>query len=154
MDPKETAKKLNSLIQLDADAVAAYNQAIERIDETAVREQMERYRDDHKRHMTALTEAVQSLGEKPVKPSKDFMGFFIEGFTRIRSIGGSQGALKAMESNERLTNKRYGEAKGWEGIDPRIQKIIQANYEDEKRHLTYLEKTLGHKVDVERYEHA
>lgn len=153
MDSKEVAKRLNSLIKLDADAVAAYDQAIEHIDETAVREQIERYRDDHKRHIAVLTETVQGLGEQPVKPSRDFVGFFIEGFTRIRSFGGATGTLKAMESNERLTNKRYSDATTWD-LEPRIRDIIRTNYEDEKRHLTYIEKTLGHKVDVERYEHA
>ncbi|MBD3316704.1 MAG: DUF2383 domain-containing protein [Chitinivibrionales bacterium] len=154
MDSKETARKLNSLIQLDADAVAAYDQAIEHIDETGIREQLERYRDDHKRHISALSEAVKGLGEDPVKPKKDFAGFVIEGFTRIRSIGGAQGALKAMETNERLTNKRYADATKWSGLDPKVHEIIQTNYEDERKHLTYLEKTLGHKVDVDRYAHA
>lgn len=150
VDKKETAKKLNSLIQLDADAVNAYNQAIEEIKDADVRGTIESYREDHERHIAVLSSIVEDMGEEPEKPSKDLKGFLLQGFTKIRSMGGTEAALSAMESNEKLTNKKYSEATGWD-VSPEVLDVIIANYEDEKEHLAYIQKHLGHEVTVEEY---
>lgn len=150
MDTQETADKLNSLIKLDVDAVSAYNQALDQIDVPDVEAQMTRYRDDHERHITALSEIVEKLGEKPAERSKDFKGFLIEGFTMLRGAGGTQAALQAMETNEKLTNKKYGEAMNWD-VSAEVHDVITMNYQDEREHLTYIERQLGHEIDVEQY---
>ncbi len=146
----EIAGKLNSLIQLDADAVNAYNQAIEEIKEEDVRSTVESYREDHQRHIAVLRGLVEDLGEQPQEPSKDIKGFLIEGFTKIRSMGGTDAALSAMETNEKLTNKKYSEASGWD-VPAEILDILIANFEDEKEHLAFIQKKLGHEVTVEEY---
>src|SRR5690625_4396391 len=110
MNTQEIIERLNSLIQLDVDAVGAYDQAIERIDTPSIQSDIMRFRDDHKRHITDLSTLVERLGGKPVEASPDFKGFLIEGFTALRSITGTEGALKAMKGNEELTNKRYEDA--------------------------------------------
>lgn len=153
MDAKETADKLKPLIQLDIDAVSAYNQAIDQVKESDVREQLIEYRDDHERHIAVLSEVVQSYGESPPERSKDFKGFLIQGFTTLMGVGGTQAALQAMENNEKLTNKKYKEATGWD-LDLQLKKIIAGNYDDEQKHLEYIQQKLGHEVEVERYHPA
>ncbi|MBD3317283.1 MAG: PA2169 family four-helix-bundle protein [Chitinivibrionales bacterium] len=150
MNTKEVADKLNSLIQLDIDAVNAYDQAIARIKEPDIRGQLENYRDDHKAHIASLTEIIEDLGEQPIKPSKDFKGFLIQGFTMIRSMVGTESALQAMESNEKVTNKKYAEAMDWD-LSNEIHEVITMNYQDEKEHLAYIQRQLGHEVNVEQY---
>lgn len=153
MDAKETANRLNSLIKLDIDAVSAYNQTIDQVQESDIRERFIQYRDDHERHIAVLSEVVRSLGEKPPERSKDFRGFLIQGFTTIMGLGSTQPALQAMENNEKLTNKKYKEATGWD-LDLEMRKIIDGAYEDEQKHLAYIQQKLGHEVDVERYHPA
>jgi uncharacterized protein (TIGR02284 family) len=150
MNTRDAADKLNSLIRLDADAVNAYTQAINRIEEPDIRKQLESYRDDHKAHIDSLTEIIENLGEQPVEPTKDLKGFLIEGFTKIRSMGGTPAALQAMENNEKLTNRKYAEATEWD-MSNEVHQVITMNYQDEKEHLASIQRHLGHAVDVEQH---
>ena len=144
MDNKEIAKKLSSLAQLDIDAVHAYKEAIEKVEDLKVREKLALYREDHERHISELSAEIRQLGETPPDFSPDFKGFFIQGFTSLRSMTGTDGALNAMHTNEKLTNKNYREASDW-NLPTNLQKIINMAYEDEKRHLEYIELELKKK---------
>jgi rubrerythrin len=95
-------------------------------------------RDDHIRHAEDLSTKITELGEKPPKLTQDFKGYLIEGFTSLRSVTGTKGALKAMESNEILTNRTYKRALELEGLPPDVKTLIEKNYGDEKRHLDYI----------------
>lgn len=145
MDRKELAEKLGNLIQLNVDAVHAYEQAIERIDVTLVRERLREFQADHERHIEVLSIHVRQIGEVPPERSRDLKGFLIEGFTAIRSMTGTEGALKAMESNEETTNKHYSEALSCD-LPPDSRSIVERNYADERRHLAYVREALSTRV--------
>jgi len=142
MDTTEMAKNLSSLVQLDIDAVHAYNQAIEEIDVVSIRDQLTEFRNDHSRHITELSDEIRQLGETPPEYSKDFKGHLIEGFTSLRSKMGTESALKAMQSNEKLTNKNYDKARSWT-LTPTAKALVEKNYADEQRHLHYIEQALA-----------
>lgn len=144
MDDKEIAKKLSSLVQLDIDAVYAYKEAIEKIDEPQVREHLTMYRQDHERHISELSVEIRRFGETPPEFSLDFKGYLIKGFTSLRSATGTKGALKAMHTNEKLTNKEYEAAKYWD-LPPDLKQMIALAREDERRHLEYIERALEEK---------
>lgn len=141
MDDKTLCKELNSLIQLDIDAVKAYGMALRNIDLPVVAEQIRRFQDDHQRHVTELSPFVLRHGGEAPKLTADFKGFVIAGFTAIRSATGIEGALKAMKTNELLTNSSYQKAVGM-GLPADVSTVVQRNFEDEQRHLKYIEKTL------------
>ncbi len=145
MDTKTIAKNLSSLAQLDIDAVHAYGQAMKNIDVAMVRNQLSRFQADHERHITDLSECIRRLGEEPPEYARDFKGFLLEGFTAIRSATGTEGALKAMKSNEEKTNKDYNAALSWD-LPADVRAIVQRNYEDERRHLAYVEEALSERV--------
>ena len=141
MDNKEIAKKLSSLVQLDIDAVHAYKEAIEKTEDLQVREKLSLFRKDHERHITELSAEIRRMGEEPPDFSPDFKGYMIQGFTSMRSLSGTKGALNAMHTNEMLTNKTYKEASGW-GLPPNVQQMINLAYDDERRHIEYIKATL------------
>ncbi len=143
MKKTEIIHLLQKLAQLDIDAWNAYGQAIEKL-ETAldVRDKLERYRGDHHRHVTDLSAKIRELEGDPPEFSKDFKGFLISGFTSLRSLTGTQGVLAAMETNEKLTNRKYADAVREEGLPSDIHALLEANYEDEKEHLHYIEDRL------------
>lgn len=145
MDTQKTIGELNDLIQLDIDAVFAYEQALDNIDVVAVSEQIELFKQDHERHIVNLTDAVRALGGEPVEYKRDFKGFLIEGFTAIRSATGTEGALKAMKTNEETTNKKYEQALAVD-MPEDIKVVVRSNREDERRHLEYIERALDLKV--------
>lgn len=140
---RETADRLGYMAKIDIDASAAYAQAIKNIDEDDldIIERLEQYRADHERHINVLSDLIKSLGETPPERNRNFKGFIIEGFTAIRSMSGTEGALRAMETNEKLTDDRYDEARKWE-LSPEITGIMEEFYSDEKTHLTYIQDVL------------
>ena len=55
MTNEDMIDKLNSLIQLDIDAVQAYEQALDNIDMMMIRIQISDFRDDHQAHIRNLS---------------------------------------------------------------------------------------------------
>ena len=145
MDSKEIIGKLTDLVKLDIDAVHAYGQVIKNVDIHDVREQIVKFQGDHERHITDLSDAIRSLGGQPPEFSKDFKGYLLEGFTSLRSMTGTEGSLKALKSAEEMTNKKYGNARSWD-MPANVMSIIQRNYEDEQRHLSYVNQCISDRV--------
>ncbi|OHB55743.1 MAG: hypothetical protein A2Y12_11465 [Planctomycetes bacterium GWF2_42_9] len=130
---------LKSLVQLDIDAVGAYSQAIEHIENTHISENLNKFMRDHQQHIDNLSNILRVNGEEAPEISKDFKGFILEGFTSLRSITGDEGTLKAMRTNEQLTNKKYKEAVEDLSLDTDVIATIESNYRDEQEHLSYIE---------------
>lgn len=150
MEKNDIIDRLQSLAQLDVDAANAYAQAIKEIDIPIIRLELEKFKDDHDRHYHTLSEEISNLGGKVPKKSPDLKGFFISGFTFIRSQTGTAGALKALETNEKLTNKRYSEAVSMD-FPEKILSLLQLNYDDEKKHLQYVQSQLRILIDNPQY---
>jgi rubrerythrin len=143
--PQEFLSELESLAQLDVDAVHAYTAAIQRITLPAVQQQLRLFREDHERHIADLAPLIERFGGKVPTRSPDFKGFFITGFTAIRSMMSNEQALKAMRSNEETTNDAY--AKALECDFPAdIREVVERNREDERRHLAYVNGCLDEKI--------
>ncbi len=138
MDKHDLIDHLRDLAQLDYDAIQAYDTAIEKIDLGAVRTQLENFRADHARHIVNLTDCIQSLGGDTPELGRDLKGVLIEGMTKLRSVSGTPGALKAMRMNEEITNKTYEKALGLE-LPPDVRDVVEQNREDERLHLQYIE---------------
>jgi uncharacterized protein (TIGR02284 family) len=140
MDQNQMLDRLNELIALDHDAVGAYEAAIERIDVELLRSRLREFQDDHKRHIQELSGVVRGLGGKP-REKPDVKGFMLKGFTAITSMMGNEAALKAMQGNEKLTNRTYEQALK-ESWPEDVRGIIERNFRDEQRHLAFIEESL------------
>lgn len=145
MDNKEIARELKSLCRLDIDAFFAYTEALRHIDIPDVKKNVEGFRGDHERHIKDLSEEVRSLGEEPPGFSRDLKGYVLDVFTKVRSLTGTEGSLKALRSGEETTNKRYGEAVKHD-FPERISGLINRNFKDEQRHLSYIEQAIKDQV--------
>lgn len=141
MERKQLIERLNDLLQLDVDAVEAYDQIIKHMEYDDIRRRLIDFQDDHRSHVRNLTEAVQQLDGKPVKDTPDFKGYLIEVFTMLMSVSGSIGAIEALKANEVLTNRKYTEATTLEWPEG-IKKLIFTNYSQEQRHMNYVEELL------------
>ncbi|UQA58287.1 DUF2383 domain-containing protein [Polyangium aurulentum] len=137
-------EKLNSLIMLDVDAVHAYDQAIEACEILTVKDTLTEFRNDHERHIHDLSEQVRALGGTP-EVHRDLKGFVIEGFTALMSRG-DHSALLAMRGNEELTNRVYKAALEMEDLSPEARTVIERNYADEQRHVSWINNQLSARV--------
>jgi rubrerythrin len=141
----EMAEKLKSLAQLNIDAVHAYQQAIEAISESEIRDQMSRFRDEHNRHVAELSILIRECGETPPAYSSTSKGFVIAQFTAVRNVGGTESALQIMKTNVEWISRVYDQARAWD-LAPAADAMVERNFRDEKRQLQYLEQALEDRV--------
>jgi uncharacterized protein (TIGR02284 family) len=133
-------EELNELIQLDRDAVAAYTEAIKAVHEPAVVEPLTRFRADHERHIDELSALVRRVGGKPSE-GVDLKGVARKTMTKVAGLAGVETVLRAMKSNEEATNKAYARHAAQEFPDD-VLALIRRNFEDEKRHLAWVNEAL------------
>jgi rubrerythrin len=145
METKLVVKKLISLIHLDIDAVHAYTRALVHVGSPTVRRHLEEFRGDHERHVAELSHTVRDLGGDPPPERPDVKGVVLEVLTAMRSITGTEGALKAMKANERLTKATYEAALQLE-LPEDVAELVRKNFEDEKRHLEWVEGAIERQV--------
>jgi rubrerythrin len=142
MTRDEILSQLEKLIQLDVDATHAYDQAIKNVDDQMIKDKLLLFQGDHRRHIDLLSAKVLELGGTPPELTSDFKGFFISGFTALRSLTGTKGALEAMETNEKLTTSKYQDAVKL--IWPTdITSLVQSNLADEQRHLSFVREAIA-----------
>lgn len=141
MEREEMIKRLNDLIQLDVDAVEAYDHAIKHAGYEDIRKRFRGFQDDHRAHIRNLTEMVQKYGGTPAQPKPDLKGYLIEGFTALMSLTGTKSTLQAMKSNEKLTNKKYEEAAALE-LPEDVMRLLRVNLAQERAHLEFIEEIL------------
>ena len=135
-------KKLNNLAQVDIDAYHAYTQAIEALGNQEIKEQLIKFQQDHVQHIKNFEKTVKDLGGESIGFSRDFKGFLISGYTSVRSMTGDVGTLKAMDTNEAITNSSYDDMLKEEDLPGDIRQMIEEHSNDEKRHLAYIKKKL------------
>jgi uncharacterized protein (TIGR02284 family) len=140
-------KLLDSLIKLDADAIQAYQSAINELSaDPEAQKKLREFMGDHERHVRDLTNEVMRLGATPVRATPDLKGFFLKGFTAIRSAMGVEQALKAMQGNEDLTNRTYRDALQDPDLPDESRALVQRNYADEQRHLKWITERIARKA--------
>lgn len=141
---------LNKLIQLDFDAAGTYREALLHVDDPGVRSDLHAFLGDHERHVMELSTIVRDLGGTPISAHRDFKGAVLETMTRLRSRG-TLGALRAMRTNEKLTNRSYDKALDFY-MPPLGQAIVLENLKDERRHLATIEGHLDRMTGKQYYD--
>jgi uncharacterized protein (TIGR02284 family) len=135
---KDIADLLNSLIELDFDAVEAYEAAIERLDDENDKAKLSEFKGDHERHVRDLQPLVEELGEKAAQKA-DVKHVLTKGKVVLASLAGDRMIMLAMKTNEDDTNTAYERAVGRTDIPSHIHSVLERNRDDERRHREYIE---------------
>lgn len=139
-DSKQIISDLSDLIEIDYDAIAAYQSAIEQMDNMEYKAKLTDFLGDHKRHVEELGKVVRNAGGTP-PTGGDAMVILTKGKVLIAGLVGDKAILMAMNANEKVTNAKYEEA--MENIYPeQIQAVVRRGLADERRHKSWLETTL------------
>lgn len=148
---EKLAMDLVYLCQLDIDAAIAYEQALSHIDHPVVRKRFQEFRDDHARHMTDIGQQIGDLGMNPPKRPVDAKGFLLAELMDLSSVRTLKDTLEAMDKNEKIINKIYSDAStGWPDLVPNALDTVRTGFQDEKKHLEFIEQCIEAKV----WEHA
>ena len=134
--------KLNDLIQLDHDAIEAYDAAIERLNNRNVSQKLMEFRNDHERHTRNLSAQVSRLGGTPAH-GPDIKRFLTKGKVVIADIvAADHTILAAMLANEEVTNKQYEAMLKTEGLDVEARDVVEKNLGDERRHRDWISRQM------------
>lgn len=139
-DSKQIISDLSDLIKLDYDAIAAYQAAIERLDNAEYKTNLAEFMGDHERHIEELSKVVRSEGGTPPDEG-GALKILTKGKVVIAGLVGDEAILKAMRANEEVTNTKYEEAVGTGYAEP-IQAILRQGLADERRHKDWIAATL------------
>lgn len=138
MKNTDTIKVLANLIQIQFDAVHIYETAIERVGDERVRERLETFQQRHHRHLKDLSSAIRELGETPPVPSQDLKGVIFEKLAAVRSITGTEGALKSLATTEEILGRYYQELIP-ESIPEATLRLLKKHLSDVQVHKEYID---------------
>jgi rubrerythrin len=126
-------------IQLEHDAIAAYETCIERLDSTHRRERIREFLSDHERHLSELHEIARQVGaDIPREPGMKSM--LTTGKVALADMMGGDGAvLKAMSTNETDTVTAYERGMRHEALDVESRSVFERAHSDELRHKAWMD---------------
>ncbi|HEV2146570.1 MAG TPA: ferritin-like domain-containing protein [Longimicrobiaceae bacterium] len=133
---------LNDLLQLDHDAVGAYEIAIDKLQDRDHASQIAGFRRDHERHITELNEAIRGLGGTP-RNEPHATGPFKQALQSLGGLAGDKGVLIAWRTNELLVRTKYdsyaAKANFW---GDNLKRLVDRNALDEERHYEWVTRAL------------
>jgi uncharacterized protein (TIGR02284 family) len=133
-------EELNELIRYDYDAIGAFDAALDDIRELHVRDPLVQFRGEHENHVSDLSEIVRRLGGDAAD-NPGIKGVIRKTMTKVAGLGGPELTLKALRANEEVLNKTYAHHLSLDFPDD-IKEIIRRNYQDEQRHLAWVDSAL------------
>jgi uncharacterized protein (TIGR02284 family) len=133
---------LEQLIELDFDAIDAYDAAIERLESQAFRSQLGDFRADHVRHTQELGAVLRQSGREP-PTGPDIKRMLASGKVVIAGLVGDRAVLVAMKTNEDDTNTAYERAVNNSVVPSQVKGILQRGLSDERRHRAWIEQQIA-----------
>jgi ElaB/YqjD/DUF883 family membrane-anchored ribosome-binding protein len=135
---QEVLDGLNDLLQLDHDAVAAYDVAISKLEDRDHADQIAGFRRDHERHIRELNEVVSRLGGTPTN-HPHATGPFKTALQSLGGLAGDKGLLMSFRTNELQVRTKYdsyaSKAMLW---PPDVKRVIDGAALDEERHYAWV----------------
>lgn len=133
---------LENLLHLEHDAIAAYEEAVTRIDDAGFKSSLQGFQKDHERHVTELTALMRELGGTP-PGGGDFKQMLTTGKVKMADFLGDKAILQAMKTNEDDTNTAYERAASHGDATPAARTLFEGNLADERRHRAWIEETVA-----------
>lgn len=138
---------LNSLIELDFDAIEAYKAAIARMDDMSDRAALARFLEDHERHVADLTPLVVRHGGAPATGG-DMKQILTKGKVVLSGLVGDRVVMAAMKTNEDDTNTAYERAVAHPQADAETLVVLERNLGDERRHREWIQQRIAQSEGV------
>lgn len=133
---------LKHLIEIDYDAIDAYDATLARLKSEPYRRQLSEFRADHLRHVEELSAVLRESGQKPPK-GPDIKRVLTHGKVVLAGLMGDRALLFAMLSNEGDSHLAYQRATHNDAAPARVKELLRSNLADERRHREWLEEEVG-----------
>lgn len=134
---------LNELIELEYDAIAAYEQALSRLDGERHKPMLGLFMRTHQRRVRELGQRVRSLGGVP-RGGWEVRRIVTRGRIEIGALAGDEAIFRAMSRNEDDAVTAYERAaKRLSGIGGDIRLLVERYLADERRHRSWIGRVFG-----------
>lgn len=129
---------VEALLQLEMNALEAYDATIERLENQQFSQQVAQFRQDHYQHVEAMTQIARPLGiEIPEAGAKSLL---TKGKVVIADmIGNDSAILTAMKTNEYETVMAYENALKKDFLTAELRSICEKGLSDERRHRDWMD---------------
>jgi rubrerythrin len=128
---------VEDLLLLEHDAIAAYEQTIERLQDPQYKQQVAAFKTDHDRHVQELTTLASAVGAT-AHQGGDVKQMLTTGKVALASIMGDGAILSAMRSNEEDTVTAYERASRHGEATPEARQVFERAHADELRHREWM----------------
>lgn len=137
----QVVAELNDLLQLDHDAVQAYELAIAGIENPVDKQTLIRFLGDHRRHVADLTALIEAHGGTPIQLPHLPTGPMKLAVQAAGNAGGDRAVLLAFKSNERQVRDKYRRLADMQH-SPDVAEVLNRNAADEERHYNWVSRVL------------
>jgi hypothetical protein len=144
---KTAVDLVNALLELEYDALPAYDTALAHLSDVRDRRQIEAFLTTHHRHVSELSQLVIDRGYDPTVRG-DFRRLLEKGKVALGVIAGEQAVLVAIKSNADELATAYQRAMTNDALSERERGVIERCHADERWHSAWIENRLGIAPDV------
>lgn len=137
---------LNELLKGEHMAIQVYQKTKEVQGDGQVKEMLEKFEKDHKRHAQLLAQRIRELGGKP-DPKTGLPGMMTEISSMVNSIMGPKHLLKQVYDGEDKGIHAYEER--LDDLDPVSQYVIRGIIQEDHEHLKFFKE----RMEEEKREH-
>jgi hypothetical protein len=129
---------ISALARLDLEAALAYEAAADlTAEDPELTRQLRTFARDHRAHLEALNETLESEGEAPLGSDAVPRGAVLAGLLGLTAPLGREIVVVTLLGNEQLTNLAYDAALSYEW-DSETGAMLHRFQQDEERHVSWL----------------
>lgn len=134
---------VKDLIELDYDAIEAYDAAINKLENKAYKEMLIDFKWDQNRHIDELSSILTHHGEEPPSGPSIVKQWLVKGKLFLGTLQGDKSILKAILSNKEDTNLAYLRMTKRDDKWIDIADTLDRGLIDEQSHKKLLENTIN-----------
>lgn len=131
MNNQDVIEHLKSLVHYEIDHSFLLAQAVHNLKDSETIQKVGSYRDAVEDNISQLSTAIEKLGGEVPEHSRDFKGFFMQGYAALRGIASDYGVLQALDSNEKLILDAYEKVSRLD-LPQEAKEVIQKSYDKDK----------------------
>lgn len=131
-------KALQQLSQAEIDASFLLGQAIDNINNSNLKTELQKIKTQTEEHIKTLASIIHTTGNEAPAYSRDFKGFFMQGYAAMRGALSDQGVIIALHTNLKRILEVYESELNASNLPSDTKTKIRTIYETKRKHLNYL----------------
>jgi rubrerythrin len=128
---------VKSLLNLEHDAIEAYDETIERLEDSMYAQKVSEFKQDHLKHVEKLSAIARQLGVEI--PDGTAKAMLTKGKIVIADLMGDDAILMAMKTNEYDTVAAYENALKKDFLTAELRACCEQGLADERKHRDWMD---------------